>query len=124
MKYNVGDIINGQVIAIKPYGAFIKINKDTVGLLHISEISHEYIKDVNSVLKVKDEVKVKIVSINRTNKHMIFSMKALERGGRRRTKNRSRFKYHENIMETSKGFSELSAALDNWIREYYGDNKC
>ena len=120
MKYNVGDVVVGRVISIKAYGAFVTIPNDTTGLLHISEISHDYIKDVNSVLKVKDEIKVKIIAINKENNQIIFSMRALTKP-RRKTKNRYRYKHHENIMETDKGFTELKRMLPVWV-EKYGEN--
>ncbi|MDF9867786.1 general stress protein 13 [Bacilli bacterium PM5-3] len=119
MKYNIGDVVTGKVISIKSYGAFITIPTNLTGLLHISEISHDYIKDVNSVLKIKDEVKVKIIDIDKKNRQIIFSIRALSKP-KRKTKNKCRYKQHETIMESNKGFKELEKMLPIWIAEYSG----
>ncbi|MFW6298775.1 MAG: S1 RNA-binding domain-containing protein, partial [Bacillota bacterium] len=47
-----GDIVQGRVTAIKPYGAFVQIDEKTSGMIHISEISHRYVKDVSNHLEV------------------------------------------------------------------------
>ena len=62
-NYVVGDIVEGKVTGIKSFGAFVAINDEKQGLVHISEIAHGFVKDINDVLKVGDEVKVKIMKI-------------------------------------------------------------
>ena len=63
MSIEVGSIISGKVTGITNFGAFIDLGEKKTGLVHISEISDSYIKDINEVLTVGDEVKVKILSI-------------------------------------------------------------
>ena len=60
----VGSIINGKVINVKPYGAFISIGDDKKGLVHISHISDDFVKDINQFLHQGDRVKVKVLSID------------------------------------------------------------
>ncbi len=60
----VGETYMGEVIAIKPYGAFIEILPGVSGLLHISEIDWTRIENVEDVLHVGDKVKVKLISID------------------------------------------------------------
>lgn len=63
MSMEVGQKVNGTITGIKPFGAFVAIGEDKSGLVHISEISNEYINDINQVLKLGDEVTVKILTI-------------------------------------------------------------
>lgn len=63
MSIEVGKIVSGKVTGITNFGAFIDLGEKKTGLVHISEISDRYIKDINEVLTVGDEAKVKILSI-------------------------------------------------------------
>lgn len=75
-KYNVGDIIEGTVVRIKEFGAFVKIAEGVDGLVHISEASHNYVKNINDVLKVGDAVKAMITKIDDENRKISLSIKA------------------------------------------------
>lgn len=121
MKYSQGDIVKGNVVSIKPYGAFISLEPGVSGLLHISEISHDYVKDVNTVLKVNEQIELKIISIDEQTKQIIFSKRVLTKP-KRKTKTRSRYKQSETIMETKKGFSDLKRLIPMWISAYDGGN--
>ena len=73
----VGEIYDGIVKSIQPYGAFVEIKKGTDGLLHISEIEWRRLEKVEEVLKEGDEVKVKLVSIDEKSGKMKLSRKIL-----------------------------------------------
>ena len=60
-KYPVGSVIKGKVERIFPYGAFISIDDGVDGLVHVSQISHNWIKDAGEALKVGEEVEAKII---------------------------------------------------------------
>lgn len=62
MAISIGEIVNGKVVKTTNFGAFVKIEEGVEGLVHISELSNGYVKNVEDVVKVGDEVKVKIVS--------------------------------------------------------------
>lgn len=72
----VGETYEGVVKAVQAYGAFIEIGKDTQGLLHISEIDHKRLDNVEDVLKVGDKVNVKLLQVDDRGK-MKLSRKAL-----------------------------------------------
>lgn len=63
-KIEVGSVVTGKVTGIQPYGAFVAIDENTQGLVHISEVTHGFVKDINEHLKVGDEVSVKVLSID------------------------------------------------------------
>ena len=73
----VGEIYDGVVKSIQPYGAFVEIKKGTDGLLHISEIEWKRLEKVEDALKEGDEVQVKLISIDPKNGKMKLSRKIL-----------------------------------------------
>ncbi|NLJ88849.1 MAG: S1 RNA-binding domain-containing protein [Epulopiscium sp.] len=74
-KFQVGQIVEGTVNSIKPFGAFITLDESTQGLVHISQISQGFLKDINEAVSVGDKVKVKILSIDDNTKKISLSMK-------------------------------------------------
>jgi polyribonucleotide nucleotidyltransferase len=72
----VGDVYDAEVESIMPYGAFVKFFGQS-GLLHVSEISHSRIEDVNTVLKVGEKVQVKIIGTDPKTGKLRLSRKAL-----------------------------------------------
>ena len=73
----VGEIYDGIVKSIQPYGAFVEIKKGTDGLLHISEIAWKRLEKVEEVLKEGDEIQVKLISIDEKSGKMKLSRKIL-----------------------------------------------
>jgi S1 RNA binding domain protein len=72
----VGDIALGQVTAIKPYGAFVQLATGEVGMIHISEVAEEYVRDIHSYLVVGQDVTIKVIGINDEGKYNL-SLKQL-----------------------------------------------
>ena len=72
-----GDELEGTVTRLEPYGAFIDIGSEREGLVHISQISHDYIKHPEEALAVDDEVKVKVLKVDRKKRQVDLSIKAL-----------------------------------------------
>jgi predicted RNA-binding protein with RPS1 domain len=76
-SYHVDEIIVGKVIDIQPYGAFIGFPNGQKGLIHISEISDEYVKNIETFLIVGEYVRVKVLSIDFNSNHLKLSIKRL-----------------------------------------------
>ncbi len=74
-KYKIGDIVDGVVQKVVPYGAFVRIGEGLNGLIHISELSEKLVKDPGDIVKVGQKVKVKILSISSTERHLGLSLK-------------------------------------------------
>lgn len=74
-KYKIGDIVDGVVQKVVPYGAFVRIGEGLNGLIHISELSDKLVKDPGDIVKVGQKVKVKILSISSTERHLGLSLK-------------------------------------------------
>ena len=63
MALQVGDIVEGKVTGIKPFGAFVSLPEGKTGLVHISEVSYEFVQDLSAVLTDGQAVQVKVLSI-------------------------------------------------------------
>lgn len=77
-KYKIGDIVEGVVQKVVPYGAFIRLGEGLNGLVHISEMSDKLVKDPSDIVKEGQEIKVKILSISSTERHLGLSLKAAD----------------------------------------------
>lgn len=117
MKYKRGEVVKGKIIKVMPYGAFVQIDGDMTGLLHISEVSNDYVKDINAILHENEMINLKIVDIDYDKKQLIFSRKALLTSGRKIAR-KSKTRYNQKVVETPKGFTELKKWLPVWIKEF------
>ncbi len=78
MLVEVGNIVEGKVAGITSFGAFIQLPDGKTGLVHISEIAEEYVKDIKNHLKENQEVKVKVLSME-NGKISLSIKKAIDR---------------------------------------------
>lgn len=76
--YQIGQVIEGKVTKIMPFGVFVELSEDVQGLAHLGELSHEAVKDPEKVLKVGEVKKFKIISIEPAEHRLGLSLKALE----------------------------------------------
>lgn len=79
MSIEVGSKLQGKVTGITNFGAFVELPGGTTGLVHISEVADNYVKDINEFLKVGDEVQVKVVNVEKDGKIGLSIRKAQER---------------------------------------------
>jgi len=68
MSLEIGAIVEGEITGITNFGAFVQLPEGKVGLVHISEVSNAYVKDIHDFLKEHDKVKVKILTIDERGK--------------------------------------------------------
>lgn len=76
-KYAEGDIVHGKVVRIVPFGAFVEVESGIDGLVHVSQISHEWLENPTSVLSIGEEIDAKILVLDPANRKMTLSIKAL-----------------------------------------------
>ncbi len=106
-KYKVGNVVTGRVTGIEKYGVFVSLDEYYNGLIHISEISNRFVKSVDDYVKVGEEIKAKIISIDEENLQVKLSIKDL-----------NFIKYNKGrreIVEIGSGFKILEDNLKNWI---------
>ena len=101
MAIEVGEKVNGKVSGITNFGAFIDLGDHRTGLAHISEVSDGFVKDIHDVLKVGDEVTVKVLKIEGNNKISLSIRKAQDNHEHEesRHENHSHRNFHENNHE-------------------------
>ena len=105
----INDIIEVTVTGIQKYGAFVLINDKYDGLIHISEISSGYVKNINDYIKIKDKIYAQVVDIDSDNNKFKLSIKNIDYRNDGKIIN-----VDENF---SNGFEPLKERLDLWINE-------
>jgi polyribonucleotide nucleotidyltransferase len=73
----VGEVYNGIVKSIMPFGAFVEVLPGKDGLLHISEIKWERVESMDGLLEIGEEIKVKLVEVDKKTGKLRLSRKAL-----------------------------------------------
>ncbi len=120
-KYEVGAVLTGKVKGIQPYGAFVALDENTQGLVHISEVTHGYVKDVNDHLKIGDEVTVKVLSVDEAAGKISLSIRATEEAPAQPERQKQAPKKRQaSVVSTSapeEGFNTLKDKLQEWIKQ-------
>lgn len=121
-KFESGSVLTGKVTGIQPYGAFVALDENTQGLVHISEITHGYVKDINEHLKVGDEVTVKVLSVDEKAGKIGLSIRATQEAPQqvketKEKKPRRRQAVVNQDTETQQGFNTLKDKLQEWIEQ-------
>lgn len=78
MEFGVGSIVEGKVTGITKFGAFVSLPGGKSGLVHISEIAYSYVSEVSEFLQEGQEVKVKVIGIDESNRINLSIKKAAE----------------------------------------------
>jgi predicted RNA-binding protein with RPS1 domain len=107
MEYKIGDIIKCTVTGLQKYGVFVSINNNYTGLIHISEVSDEFVKDLTEYVSINDIIYAKIIEIDEENKKLKLSIKNMD--------------YHlgrDNINKETNGFKILGEKLPEWVSDY------
>ena len=102
---NVGNIVKGQITGVTPYGVFVSLEDDYSGLVHISEVSDKFVKDLSTLFNIGDIINVKILEIDEDKREVKLSIKKID------------YKVEESlsrIPETGTGFGLLEKNLGKW----------
>lgn len=106
----VGDIVKGQVTGVQPYGLFISLEDDYTGLVHISEISDKFVKDIDKLFSIGDIINVKVEGIDEDKRQVKLSIKKIDYRTQRSL---------SMIPENGSGFKILEEKLKVWTKESY-----
>lgn len=109
-KYEKGKIVKGSVTGIESYGAFVSFDDYYSGLVHISEVSHGFVKDINDFVKIGDYIFVEILDVDEEEKHLKLSIKDI-------IYKNDGYAKRKKIVETPSGFNTLRKKLPIWIEE-------
>ncbi|MCA1057222.1 general stress protein 13 [Rossellomorea aquimaris] len=122
-KFETGSVVTGKVTGIQPYGAFVALDEETQGLVHISEITHGFVKDVSEHLSVGDEVKVKVLSVDEAAGKISLSIRATEEAPAQQEKPAAKKPRRQGSVKpaaeetTPAGFNTLKDKLEEWIEQ-------
>jgi len=75
-KYKIGDLVKGKVTKLASFGAFVQLQDDIDGLVHISQLSEDHIAKVKDVLKVGQEVEARVIKVDKVERRIGLSIKA------------------------------------------------
>lgn len=106
-KYEKDKIVTGYVTGIEKYGIFVNLDEYYSGLIHISEISPNFVRNVNDYVNIGETIKMKIVGVDEKNHQVKLTIKNLDY--------RINKKKRTKIVETEHGFSTLKDNLPIWI---------
>lgn len=111
MNYKKNDIVIGKVTGIENYGIFLSIDNNYTGLIHISEMSEKFVKNVFDYVQLGEVIKAKVLELDEEKKKMKLSIKNFS------------YKIEEKEeLEDRNGFSPLREILPKWIEEYKNKN--
>lgn len=109
-KYQKNKIVRGTVTGIESYGIFVSFDEYYSGLIHISEISHGFVKDINNFVKIGETIYVEILDIDEELCHLKLSIKNISYKVKGKEKKKK-------IVETKHGFHTLASKLPFWINQ-------
>ena len=107
--YIVGSVINGIVTGIEDYGIFVSLDNGTTGLIHISEISESFVKNVDDYAKIGDAISAKVLEYDEISDKLKLSIKQLS--------NNHEVSNDHELFETENGFNGLRDSLNYWVNE-------
>ena len=106
-EYMVGSIIKGQVTGIEKYGAFVGIDANYTGLIHISEVSNDFVSDINNFLQIGEVIYCQVLEVDEKNSQLKLSIKNINYKVAGKSK----------IKESRLGFLPLKNNLNKWISD-------
>ncbi|QQL46246.1 30S ribosomal protein S1 [Sulfuriroseicoccus oceanibius] len=114
-RFKVGDLVKGTVAKIASFGAFVQLEDDIDGLVHISQLSEEHVAKVKDVVKVGDEVEARVIKVDRAERRIGLSIKAAdydEESLRKETQAFESLRPSTDMVGLEQAFNNLS--FDDW----------
>src|SRR5690625_6370804 len=111
MSIEVGSKVEGKVTGITNFGAFVELEKNTTGLVHISEVADSYVKDINEYLKVGETVTVKVINVEKDGKIGLSIKKAVEKPTRQKSSRERTENFESKINDFLKDSEDRLSTL-------------
>ena len=124
MDYRIGMVLTGKVIGVQNYGVFVLLDDNTQGLVHISELTHGYVNNINNYFKIGQMVKVMIIDIDEYNGKISLSLKCLEKPfnfNYNRDEITHHYKKYWNDQHANEGFTPIENKIHQWITDALED---
>ena len=114
-RYKVGETVSGKVTKVASFGAFVQLADDIDGLVHISQISNERVAKVKDVLKIGQDVTARIIRIDKAERRIGLSLKAMDYNEEQFEKERERL----DTIRPGEDLGSLADAFDTAAQEDY-----
>ncbi len=116
-KFKVGDLVKGQAAKIASFGAFVNLQDDIDGLIHISQLSEEHVERVKDVLKVGDDVEARVIKVDKVERRIGLSVKAVSYSEDQLQKESQSFetlKPSSDLVGLEQAFNLASGSSEEW----------
>src|SRR5690625_2136665 len=120
MSIEVGSKVEGKVTGITNFGAFVELEKNTTGLVHISEVADSYVKDMNEYLKVGETVTVKVINVEKDGKVGLSIKKAEEKPTRQKSSRERTENFESKINDYLKDSEDRLSTLKQQTETKHG----
>ncbi|AMA73275.1 MULTISPECIES: S1 RNA-binding domain-containing protein [Aneurinibacillus] len=111
----VGNILEGTVVGVQSFGAFVNLGENKQGLVHISQIASSYVEDINQFVKVGDKVTVKVLEIKNDGKiSLTMRINEEKKDDRRAFKKRDENRSQGGRQNSSK--EDFEAMMKRWLK--------
>lgn len=117
MNVKIGDIMIGEITGIQTYGAFVSLGDNQQGLIHVSEVKHGFIKNIEDDLRVGQKVKVQVIDVDEYTKKISLSLRVFQDASPILFKKK---KYFTNRYKNI-GFESIDKNLSIWVDEFLDD---
>ena len=105
--YKAGSIVKGQVTGIEKYGAFVALDSEYTGLIHISEVSNDFVSDIHNFLEIGETIYCQILEVDDNQRQLKLSIKNINYKANNNSK----------VKESRLGFLPLKNNLNKWISD-------
>jgi general stress protein 13 len=103
----VNKIIIGEITGFTKYGIFVKVNDEYTGMIHISEISDNFVEDIEKLFVIGESLDCRIMAIDEEKKQIKLTIKEFNKRNKR----------NKTLKEEGRGFEPLREKLDFWVKE-------
>jgi small subunit ribosomal protein S1 len=116
-KFKVGDLVKGTVAKIASFGAFVSLEGEIDGLIHISQLSEDHVEKVKDVIKVGDEVEARVIKVDKVERRVGLSVKAVDYTDDQLKKESQSFESlrpSTEMVGLEQAFNLAAAAAEEW----------
>ncbi len=115
-RFKVGDLVSGQVAKIASFGAFVNLDGDIDGLIHISQLSEEHVERVTDVIKVGDSIKARVIKVDKVERRIGLSIKAVNYDPEQLRRETAAFETVRagDMVGLEQAFNLATAAAEEW----------
>ena len=106
-EIKVNKIIIGEITGFTKYGIFVKVNDEYTGMIHISEISDNFVEDIEKLFVIGESLDCRIMAIDEEKKQLKLTIKEFNKRNKR----------NKTLKEEGRGFEPLREKLDFWVKE-------